>query len=137
MIIYHITGNSWDMQILHELFSTGTHTSLLLSTDPIIPGLINIILVSTYNTSTLQVIYYFNKILKVFFTICNCLTWFHVNLIFHPLHFVIQKLLHIKLSYLLLEINWSWFIGWWRFYNPICHWYNPKFAIRSSIYNSG
>ena len=32
-------------------------------------GLINIILVSPYNRSILQVLYYFNNILKVFFTI--------------------------------------------------------------------
>ena len=41
---------------------------------------------------------------EVIFTIRTSSTWFHVNLILHPLHFVIQKLSHMKLSYLLLEI---------------------------------
>ena len=63
----------------------------------------SIIIVSPYNTSTLQFLYYSNKILKVLFTIQTSSTLYHVNLILHPLHFVIQQLSHMKLSYLPLE----------------------------------
>ena len=66
-------------------------------------GLINIIFVCPWKTITLQVLYCFNKILKLFFIICTCSTWSHVNLILHPLHFVVQKFSHMKLSYLILE----------------------------------
>ena len=38
---------SWDMQLLHDLFSTGNQIKLLLSTEPIMFGLINIIPAST------------------------------------------------------------------------------------------
>ena len=37
------------------------------------------------------------------FIIKTSSTWFHVNLILHPLHFLIQQLLHMKLSYPPLE----------------------------------
>ena len=104
-MIYHIAVISWDMYILQELFSTGIQINLFLSTYTIMFGLMNIILVSPYNTSTLRVIYYFNKILKFMFIIQTSSTWFHVNLILHPLHSVIQKFSHMKLSYLPLEIK--------------------------------
>ena len=69
-------------------------------------GLMNIIIVSPWNTSMLPFIYSFNKILKVFFIIHTFSTWFHVNLILHPTHLVMKQLSHMKLSYLLLEIKW-------------------------------
>ena len=61
------------------------------------------ILVYPYKTSKIEVIYYFNNILKVFVIIWTHSTWFHVNLILHLLHFAIQKFSHIKLGYPLLE----------------------------------
>ena len=76
-------------------------------------SLMNITIVSTWKTSTPQVLCYFNNTLKVFFIIRTCLTWFHVNLILHPLHFVIQQFSHMKLSYLLLEIK-LFLIYWMR-----------------------
>ena len=105
LMIDHIVFISWYVQLLQELSSTGIHINLLLSTDTIMFGLMNVIIVSTYNTSTLQVLYYFNNILKVVFIIQTYSTWFHVNLILHPLHFVIQQFSHVKFSYLPLEIN--------------------------------
>ena len=90
-MIDHRMVISWDMHILQELLSTGIHISLLVSTYPIILGLMNIILVSLSKTIILLVIYSFNKILKVFFIIWTCSTLFHVNLILHPLHFVIKN----------------------------------------------
>ena len=52
-----------------ELFSTGNQIKLLLYIEFIMIALMNIILVSPYNTSTPQVIYSFRKILKVIFII--------------------------------------------------------------------
>ena len=40
----HIGAILWDMQLLHELSHTGNHINHLLFTDPIMFGLINIIL---------------------------------------------------------------------------------------------
>ena len=76
-----------------------------LSTYPIMFGLMNIIIVSPYDTSIIQVRYSFENILKVIFIIQTSSNWFHVNLILHPLHFVIQKFSHMKFSYLPLEIK--------------------------------
>ena len=98
-----IADISWDMQLLQELFSTGIQNRILLFTEPIMFGLMNIIIVSPYNTSTLKVLYYFNNILKVLFIIKTSSTWFHVNLILHPLHLMIHQFSHMKLSYLPLE----------------------------------
>ena len=47
LMIDHIGVISWDMQLLQELFYTGNQINLLLSTEPIMFGLMNIILVST------------------------------------------------------------------------------------------
>ena len=66
-------------------------------------GLINIIFVSPYKISTLQVLYPLNKIIKIIFIIQTSSNLFHVNLILNPLHYMIQQLSHIKLSYLPLE----------------------------------
>ena len=52
------------MQLLQELLYNGNKINLFLSTEPIMFGLMNIIIVSTYKAHTLQVIYYFNKIPK-------------------------------------------------------------------------
>ena len=41
--------------------------------------------------------------MKLFVIIWTCSTLLHVNLILHPLHFVMQKFSHMKLSYLLLK----------------------------------
>ena len=76
-----------------------------LSTYPIMFDFINIIIVSPYNTSPLQVLYSFNNILKVLFIIQTSSTLFHVNLILHKPHSVIQKFSHMKFRYLLLEIK--------------------------------
>ena len=99
------------MHLIHELLSTGIHINLLLSTEPIMFGLMNIILVSPENTSTLQVIYYFNMIMKFMFIMKTSSTLFHVNFILHPLHFVIKQFSHMKLSYLPMEIKLV-FIYW-------------------------
>ena len=104
-MIDHIVVISWDMQLLQYLFSNGSHINILLSTYTIMFGLMNIFLIYPYNTSTIQVIYYFKNILKIMFIIHTSSTWFYVNLILHPLHFVIQQLSHIILSYLPLEIK--------------------------------
>ena len=105
LMIYHIVVIWQYMQILQELLSTGNQTILSLSTDPIMFGLMNTIFVSPYNTITLQVIYHVNNILKVLFIIHTSSTWFHVNLILHPLHSTIQQFSHMKLSYPFLEIK--------------------------------
>ena len=105
LMIDHIVVVSWYMQLLQKLLSVWIKTIILLSTKPIIIGLINIIIISPWKTSTLPVCYSFNKILKFFFVIRNWSTWFRVNLILHPLYFLIQQLSHIKLSNLLVEIK--------------------------------
>ena len=56
LMIDHIKVISYSMQILQELLYTGIHTIILLSTGPITFGLMNVILVSPYNTITLQII---------------------------------------------------------------------------------
>ena len=104
-MIYHIVVISWDMQILQELLSTVHQINLLLFTDTFMFGLENIIIISPYNTITIQVLYYFKNTLKVLFIIKTLSTWFHVDLILQPLHSVIQKFSHIKLSYIPLEIK--------------------------------
>ena len=83
LMIDHIVVISWDMQLLQNLFSTGSQTSILLSTEPILFGVMNIILVFPYKTRTIQVLYYFKNILKVLFIIKTSSTWFYVNLIIH------------------------------------------------------
>ena len=45
LMIDHIEVISWGVQLLQELFSTGNHINILLSTDPIIFGLINEIII--------------------------------------------------------------------------------------------
>ena len=104
--IYNMAVNSWYMQLLHELLYTGSQTNILLSKDTIMLVLIDIIIVSPWNTSTLLIIYSFNNILKVSLVIWTWSTLFYVNLILHPFHFVIKQWLHMKLSYLLLERKW-------------------------------
>ena len=104
-IISHIALTSWDMWILQDLFFNGNHTSLTVSTDPIMLSLMNIIIIFPQNTSTHTYHYSFNKILKIILKIWILLTWFRVNLILHLILFFIQKLLHMKLRYLLLGRN--------------------------------
>ena len=104
-MIYYITVISWNMQLLQDLFYTVIHPRLLLSIYPIKLGLVNITLIYPWKTISLPFIYFFNKILKIFFNIWTCTTFFHVKLIIHKIHFVIQQLSHMKLSYLLLEIK--------------------------------
>ena len=105
LMIDHIEVISWGMQLLQDSLSTGIHINHLLSTEPIMFSLMNIITVSKYKTSILLVIYYFNKILKGMFIIQTSSTLFHVGLVLHTLHFVIQQLSHIKLIYIPLEIE--------------------------------
>ena len=93
------------MQLLYELFYTGNHIKLLLSTEPIMFCLMNILLDYPYKTSTLQVLYYFGNILKVIFIIQTSSTRLHVIVILHPIHLGIQTLSHMKLSYLPMEIK--------------------------------
>ena len=102
-MIDHIAVISWYTKIIKDLLSTGYQTSLFISTDTIIIGLMDIIIISPWKKIALLVPYYFNNILKLFFINSTSSTWLHVNLILHPLHFVIQKLSRIKLSYLLME----------------------------------
>ena len=68
-MIDNIAVISCNIQIIYELLSTGSQTNLLLYTESIMIGLMNIIIVSPWNTSMLPFIYSFNKILKVFFII--------------------------------------------------------------------
>ena len=102
-VIYQITVISWHVQLLRGVLYTETQTRLLLFIETIIIVSMNIIILSSYNTSTLQVLYYSKKILKVVFIIQTSSTLLHMNLILHTLHFVIQKFLLMKLCYLLLE----------------------------------
>ena len=104
-IIYHIALTAWDIWLLHELFSTASYTSLIITTELIVLVFMKIILVSPHNTSALLSLYSSNNILKVFFLIWIPPNWFHVNLILHPFHFVIQQLSYIKLGYILLGIK--------------------------------
>ena len=46
-MIDQIVVISWDMQVLQELFSSGSQINLLLSTKPVMFGLTNLILVFT------------------------------------------------------------------------------------------
>ena len=56
LMIYHIKVISWDIKPLHYLFSTGNRITILLSTDKIMFGLMNIMLVSAYKRSILRVL---------------------------------------------------------------------------------
>ena len=103
--IDHTALTSYDMQILPELFSTGSHTRLIISTDTIMIVLMNIILISPQKAITVPALYSFNNILIVLFFIKICSTLFHVKLILSPLHFLVPQLSQIKLSYLLLGIK--------------------------------
>ena len=69
LMIDHIAIILWNVQVPKELLSTGIHTRLLFSTEPIMFDLMNIIVVYTYKIITLQVIYHVNNILKVLFII--------------------------------------------------------------------
>ena len=118
MIFYvingHVTGNKIDNKSHSAyLMENAATTRFILywnpyhhfiSTQIIMPVFVHIIIIYTNKTITLPVIYSINKILKVCFIIHICLTWFHVNLILYPLHFVIQKLPHMRLSYPILKI---------------------------------
>ena len=112
LMIDHIKVILWDIQLLQDLFSTVNQIKMFSSTDPIMFGLMNLVLVYPYKTSTLQVIYSFENIPKLIFIIQTSSTpWFHINLILNPLHFVIKKWSHMKLSYLpmvrkLVLIHW-------------------------------
>ena len=103
LMLDHIVVISWDMHLLQELFYTRIQNIICLYIEPIMFGLMNIILASPYNKIIIQVIYYFNNTLRVFFTIWNSSTWSNVNLILYPIHSVIQQFSHMKLSYLLME----------------------------------
>ena len=105
LMIDHIGVIWWDIQLLQELFYTGNHINHLLFTGPIMFGLMNIILASPYKTSTLQVHYSFDKILKVIFIIQSYSIWFHANLILNPLHLEMRQLSHMTLIYLSQEIK--------------------------------
>ena len=110
-MIDHITTILWDMEILKKVYSAGSQVKLLLTTDPIMLGSVNIILVSTYKTSTLQVFYHFKNIRKLLFIIQTSSTWFHVNLILHTIYVLIEQLSHMKFSYLPLKKKLA-FIYW-------------------------
>ena len=103
LMIDHIGVILWDMHLLQELLYTGNQIKNLLFTEPIMFGLINIIINYIYKKSTLQVTYSFCKILKVIFIIQTSSTWFHANLVLHPLHLVMRQLSHMPLNYLPLE----------------------------------
>ena len=75
LMIDHIMVISWYMQLLLDLFSTGNHINILLSTEPIVFGWMNITLISPYKTSTLQVLYNNNNILKCIFIIHTSSIW--------------------------------------------------------------
>ena len=103
LMIDDIAVTSWDMQLIQDLLYTGIQTRLLLSTEPIMFGLTNIIIISSYKTNILHVLYYFKNILKVLFIIETSSTGLNVNLILHPLHSLTKQLSNMKLGYLLLE----------------------------------
>ena len=87
----HIEDILRDMQLLHEFFYTGNHIKTILFTEPIMFGLMNIIIASTQKTITLQVTDSFRKLLKVIFMIKASSTLFHENLILHPIHLVMRQ----------------------------------------------
>ena len=66
-------------------------------------GLMNTILKYPQKTSTLPVINYFINTLEVIIINSIFLSWFNVNFILRPLHFLIQQLSHMKLSYLIMK----------------------------------
>ena len=103
LIIDHIALISWHMRPLQELFSIGIQTRIFVSIDNTMLGLMNIIIIPPQITSTHPIVHPFNKILRLFFVILICSTWFHVRFILYPLHFVIQKFLCIRFIYLLME----------------------------------
>ena len=86
LTIDQISVISLDMHLLQDLLSTVIQTNILLYTDPITFGSMNIILVSPYKIIILQFLYLFNRILKVLLIIHTHSTWFHVNLILHLLY---------------------------------------------------
>ena len=56
LMIDQIVVISWDMQLLQELLSNGLQINLLLSTETIMFGLMDIITVYPYKTSKIQVL---------------------------------------------------------------------------------
>ena len=75
LMIDHSAVISWDIQILKDLFSTGSQTRIVLSTEPIISGLMNIIIFYIQKTITFQVVYSFSNILKSLFIIKTSSTY--------------------------------------------------------------
>ena len=69
LIIDYIALTLWDIRIIQELFYAVNQTKLFISTDTIMPSLINITIIFPHNTSTFPDIYYLNKTLKVSFII--------------------------------------------------------------------
>ena len=69
LMLDNIEVISWYMQKLYQLFYTENQIKLLLSTYSIMFGLMNILLISPQNTSTLQVLYSLENITKIIFII--------------------------------------------------------------------
>ena len=101
-IIDQINLNSWYIQLIKYLFSTGNHNCLTVSIKPIKHGLMNTIIIFIHNKSPFQDIYTFNGIQNALFTIIIYWTWSHVNVLLTLLRLVMQLLLHVKFSYFLL-----------------------------------
>ena len=102
-ILDDIMPNFWDIRILQELFYTGKQTSLTISIEHIMIGLMNIIILFSHNKITPPALYSFNRTQKVLFVIRICLIWFRATFILHLLYLSMQPLLHMNLNYLLLE----------------------------------
>ena len=69
LMLDNIEVISWYMQKLQQLFSTENQIKLLLSTYPIMFGLMKILIISPQNTSTHQFLYSLDNIMKIIFII--------------------------------------------------------------------
>ena len=69
LMLDNIEVISWYMQKLYQLFYTENQIKLLLSTYPIMFGLMKILLISPQNTSTHQFLYSLDNIMKIIFII--------------------------------------------------------------------
>ena len=78
--------------------TTGSQINILLYTEPIMFGLMNIIIVYLYKTITIQVLYYFNNILKVLLIIQTSFNLIPCELDITSTPFCDKKILTYKLK---------------------------------------
>ena len=137
LVLYHIAVISWNMQLLQEFLSTVIHIKLLSSTEPIMFGLMNIIVISQQKRAQSRLFTPSKIPWKSYssFTppqLDSMCAWSYI-------HYVLwYKNSHIwNWVTSLWKESWFWFTGWWILYNPVYHWYNFKFTSLSSNHNQG